>query len=85
MVDTFDSHTVTITAPPSNAVAITPDDTTDLPFASRAIYVGTAGDLRVQTLGGQDVTYVGVSGTKVVRVTRIFATGTTAANIICEW
>ena len=85
MADTFESHAVSITAPPSNAAPVTPSDSTDLPFVSRAIYVGTAGDLRVRTHAGQDVTYRGVSGTKVLRVTRVFATGTTATDIIAEW
>jgi len=85
MVDTFDSHSVSITAPPSNAASATPSDTSDLPFVSRAVYVGTSGDLRVLTQGGQDVTYKGISGTKILRVERIFATGTTASDIIYEW
>jgi len=85
MVDTFDTHAVSLTAPPSNAASITPSDTADLAFVSRAIYVGTPGDVHVLTHGGQDVTFKGVSGTKVLRVRRIFATGTTAADIICEW
>ncbi len=85
MVDTFDSHSTSITAPPSNALSVTPSDTADLPFVSRAVYVGTPGDLRVLTQGGQDITYKGLSGTKILRIERIFATGTTAADIICEW
>ncbi len=85
MVDTFDSHSTSITAPPSNAGVITPDDAQDLPFVSRAIYVGTAGDVRVLTHKGQDVTYKNLAGTKVLRVTRVFATGTTASDMIAEW
>lgn len=85
MVDTFDTHSVSLTAPPSNAAAVTPSDTGDLPFVSRAVYVGTPGDLHVLTHGGQDIIYKAVSGTKILRVQRIFATGTTAADIICEW
>lgn len=85
MIDTFDSHSASITAPPSNALEITPSDTADLPFVSRAIYVGAPGDLRVLTQGGQDITYKALSGTKILRVERIFATGTTATDIICEW
>ena len=85
MADTFDSHAVSITAPPSNAAPVIPSDTTDLAFVSRALYIGTPGDVRVLTNAGQDVTYKGVAGTKVLRVTRVFATGTTAADIIAEW
>ena len=85
MADTFDSHAVSITAPPSNASSVTPSDTVDLPFVSRALHVGSPGTLRVRTHGGQDVTYQGVSGTKVLRVSRVFSTGTTATDIIAEW
>lgn len=85
MVDTFDSHATSITSPPSNAAPVTPDDATDLPFVSRAIYIGAPGDVRVLTLGGQDLTYRGLSGTKVLRVVRVFASGTTAGEIIAEW
>jgi len=85
MVDTFDSHSTSITAPPSNASAVTPSDTTDLPFVSRAIFVGTPGDLHVMTHGGQDITYKNISGTKILRVARVFAAGTTADHIIAEW
>lgn len=85
MIDTFDSHSTSITAPPSNADVVVPSDTNDLPFVSRAIYVGTPGDVHVLTQGGQDITYKALSGTKILRVERIFATGTTASDIICEW
>jgi hypothetical protein len=85
MVDTFSSHGTSITSPPARAAQVTPDDTNDLPFFSRAIYVGTAGDMHVRTLEGDDVTYKNLSGTKVLRVARIFATGTTASDIIAEW
>ncbi len=85
MVDTYDSHAASITAPPSHALNVVPNDTEDLPFVSRAIYVGGSGDLRVLTQGGQDITYKGLSGTKILRIERVFATGTTATDIICEW
>lgn len=85
MTDLYDNRHLPITAPPGNAAPVTPDDTADLPYATRAIYVGTSGNLRVQTLEGQDVTYRNLFGTKVLRVTRVYATGTTAADIVAEW
>jgi len=85
MVDTFDSHATSITAPPSNAALVAPSDTADLAFVSRAIYVGTPGDVHVMTQGGDEITYKALSGTKILRVARVFATGTTAADIIAEW
>lgn len=83
--DPFDSHSASLTTPPSSAEAVTPNDTQDLPYICRAIYVGTAGDLRVLTRDGQDVTYRNVSGTKVIRAVRIFASGTTASDLVAEW
>lgn len=85
MVDTFDSHAASITAPPSHAAPVVPSDTSDLPFVSRALYVGTPGDVHVITHGGQDITYKALSGTKILRVARVMASGTTAADIIAEW
>jgi hypothetical protein len=85
MVDTFSSHGTSITSPPGRAAQVTPDDANDLPFFSRALYIGTPGDVRVRTLEGDEVTYKNLVGTKVLRVSRIFATGTTAADIISEW
>ena len=85
MTDVFDSYAESLTTPPSSAASVTPSDTADLPFITRAIYVGTAGDVRVLTRNGQDVTYRNITGTKVLRVARIFATGTSANDIVAEW
>ena len=85
MTDTFADHTTDISAPPSNAIQVTPSDTAELPYVTRAIYVGTQGDVRLQTQNGQDVIYKDLIGTKVVRATRIYATGTTASALVVEW
>ncbi len=85
MADTFGTYATSLTAPPSSAANITPSDSVDLPFVSRAIYIGTGGDLRVLTRDGHDVTYKNITGTKVLRVARVFATGTTATDMIAEW
>ena len=85
MTDIFHKHAPSLTTPPAHAQTVTPDDVTDLVNVTRAVYVGTAGDLRVLTQGGHDVTYRNLSGTKVLRAQRIFATGTTASDIVAEW
>lgn len=85
MIDTFNSHAPSLVSPPSSAAEITPNDTEALTHVSRAIHVGTAGDLRILTRDGQDVTYRNLSGTKVIRARQIFATGTTASDIVVEW
>jgi len=51
------------------------------------LYVGTTGDLKVLTAAGDTTTFVGVqAGTFFpVQVLQVFATGTTADNIIGLW
>ncbi len=85
MTDTFADHTTDISAPPSNAEQITPSDAVDLPFVTRAIYVGIQGDVRILMQNGQDVIYKDLVGTKVIRAARVMATGTTAGALIAEW
>lgn len=85
MIDTFSDHSSDISAPPSNAVQITPSDTADLSYLTRAIYVGIQGDLRILTHNNQEVIYKNILGIKVIRAKRVFATGTTAGALIAEW
>jgi hypothetical protein len=61
---------------------VSPSDTGDLPFVPRAIIVGAAGSLRVTQINGEikTITYVPV-GYNPIRMTRIWATGTTAIDI----
>jgi len=51
------------------------------------LYVGTGGDLKVLTAGGDEVTFVGVNGGTFIPVNciQVFNTGTTAANIVALW
>ena len=69
--------------PASNAFAITPSDTADMPNHPRAIYVGTAGDIKVTTTRGDVVTFSSVAnGIFPVEVARVWATGTTATGLV---
>jgi len=69
-----------------SAMAVTPSDTADLPNVSRAIYVGgQAGNLRVNL--ADDTTAVVFNSLAVgvvhpLAVKRVFATGTSATNIV---
>ena len=70
------------TRPAESAVEITTSNTAE--FApTRAVYVGTSGNLRVD-IGGEDITFAGVAAgvAHPLAVTRIYATGTTAADIV---
>lgn len=76
-----------------NAQVITPSNTTDLTLSGGAIiagdtgaciYVGTGGNLVVTMLSGQVVTFANVgSGSFLpIQVKRVWATGTTATDLL---
>ena len=79
------------------AAAVTPSDTVDIPSISTdpgagknngcVLFVGGAGNIKVKTIGGAEVTFQGINtGAFIpVQVLRVFATGTTATNIIALW
>ena len=78
-----------VVTPPLNAKAITPANT-DLDYVTRAIYVGTTGNLAVRVVGEQgdeDVVFPAVpSGATIILVCKqIRTTGTTASNIVAMW
>lgn len=73
-------------APGVHAAPVTPNDSADLTYATRALVIGTAGDLKVTTVGGDTVTLTNVpAGVLPLRVVRVFNTGTTAADIAAIW
>lgn len=73
-----------LTGPADNQVLVTPSDSTDLTYVSRAIYCGGAGTLTVTPAGGgSNVAYTVVAGAVLpIRVSRVLSTGTTATNIV---
>jgi len=74
------------TYPAGNAAAITPSNTVDLDAVTRALYVGVTGDVKVDMIGGQAITFKNVPVCVLpIRVTRVYATGTDASEIIGLW
>jgi hypothetical protein len=72
--------------PATSAAAVTPYDVNQLATVTRALWVGGAGDLRVKLLDGQTVTIPSANvGWHPLRVRQVFATGTTATNIVATW
>ena len=80
----------------NRAASVTPSDTLEIPNVSTqdgsgnngcVLFVGVAGNIRVLTVGGDDVTFVGINtGAFIpVQVLRVFATGTTAGSILALW
>ncbi len=75
------------------ALLVTPSDTDEIPSVTGGtnngcvLYIGTPGNLRVKTIGGDDVTFTGVYAGQFfpVQVIQVFATGTTAGEIVALW
>ena len=83
--DPFESSANSLIAPSSDCFAITPNDTQELSKATKAIYVGSGGDLVVRPVGSSaDVTFRNVIGGSIldVRVRAVRETGTSALDIV---
>lgn len=67
----------------SSAVVIVPNDSTTIP-ATRAIYVGVAGDIKVNMAGvGTAIVFKAVPvGILNISAVRIYTTGTAATNMV---
>ena len=67
--------------------AVTPSDTSDLAIASKRLWIGGAGAVKVNTVDGSTIVYTGVpAGVYLqIRATRVYATGTTATSIVAEY
>lgn len=75
-----------LTTPARHFAAITKSDTVDLPYVTRAIYVGGAGNIAAVDVDGNVVTFNGaLAGTTInIRVRRI-NDATTATNLVALW
>lgn len=83
--DAFEAHRPGLTSPIDRLAAVTKSDTADLPGGlSRALYVGTGGSLIVTDRHGTTATFANVPDGAMlpIRVARVLATGTTAADIV---
>lgn len=83
MPDLFDGHVAGLESPASRALAITPNDAADLPVATRALAVATSGFVQVTTVQGDAARLFIAAGVPFpIRARRIWATGTTATDIV---
>lgn len=71
---------------PEHAAAVTPNDSADLTNAARLLFIGTGGNLKIDTTGGETVTLTNIAaGWHVIAVARVYAADTTADNIVAFW
>lgn len=83
MNDLFTNFAGGLESPASALVPAVPDDAQDLPQASRALNVAQSGTVRITTVLGTTATVHVAAGIAFpVRARRIWATGTTAADIV---
>jgi hypothetical protein len=79
----------------SRAAAVTPSNTDNIPYVGYpsgpalacVLYVGGAGNVKVETDGGDIVTFTGLNAGQFVpvNVVKVYATDTTATNIVALW
>ena len=84
MADDYMGYENSLTSPAIGAADIMPSDSVALPKTTRAIYVGAAGNLRLQFMSGEVVTLTGVQAGAIypVRALLVLATGTTATGLV---
>lgn len=87
MADIYDSASPGLITPAIDGQSVAPSDSQDLVNVSRAIYVGSGGDLSVELASGTNVTLAAVpaGATLPLRAQKIHATGTTAGAIVALW
>lgn len=84
MADDFSTFSRNPSGPYERAVAVTPSDAADLTNIASALYIGGAGAVKIDTVGGDTVTFSGmlVGTVYPIRIKKVYSTGTTATNIV---
>lgn len=78
----FANRIGSLSGPATDALPVTPSDTTDLPHVAMALYVETGGTIRIDTVRGENRSLVIADFAILpVGVRRVRATGTTAGGI----
>ena len=85
MIDPFEGFADSPSDPASSCFAIYPDDSAELPRATKALYIGEPGDVTLIAVDDDAaVTFANLTAGAIldVRVKAIMATGTTAAGLV---
>lgn len=77
---------MSIAAKYRHAAAVTPSDTVNLVRTSQALCIGVAGNIVVDTAGGEKQILIPVpAGILELGITRLYATNTTATGFALLW
>lgn len=71
--------------PAASAVAITPSDSVDLETPTRGLYVGAAGNVKVDMVdNGTAIVFTGLAAGVIhpIRCKRVYSTGTSATGLV---
>ncbi|MDC9824082.1 hypothetical protein PRN20_10065 [Devosia sp. ZB163] len=84
MTERYQGRAEDIAAPARRGFAITASDVADLAAETRAVYIGSGGDLAVVLSSGDEVSFAGLTGGSLlpIRARRIKSTGTTATFLV---
>lgn len=86
--DNFKNLNPGLNAPGITFAAVTPNDSTDLPAgASRGLYVGVSGNVKINDVNGAAVVFVGLAAGIIhpIRAHRVWNTGTDATSIVAVY
>lgn len=82
----FTGQSPNLEAPIGDGVSVTPNDTDEMTYVSRCLYIGVSGNVKVVTVNNATLTFKNVPvGFFPVRVRQVFETGTTASEILSLW
>lgn len=83
--DNFSTSSDSLIAPANNAFQVTPSDAVELTAVTKALFIGTGGDIVVRPVeGSQDIIFRNLQSGSIldIRASAVRETGTTANDIV---
>jgi len=76
MSDAYSTFAATPTTPANDIALVTPSDTVDLAKFAKGLILGAGGIVKINTVKGTTVSPVLPAGYNLIRVSRVWSTGT---------